>query len=162
MSRRIMNHGITLALTLSLAASLHAGERPRLGMSVIDTSNAAGVIVTRLDDKSPATKLKRISDGKSIHLESRKHAITHVNHALVPNATAFVQAIAASPREAVLRVYTYETADWDDYKVRLNGEPTAPVVVVQPEYQPTVQYQQPQVYYQQQEVYQRRELARSC
>lgn len=161
MSRRIFNHGLTLALTLSLAASLHAGERPRLGVSVIDTSNSAGVIVTRLDDKSPATKMKRFSDGKSIQLESQKHAITHVNNAQVPDANAFIQAIAASPREAVLRVYTYATADWDDYKVKLNGKATAPAVVYQPRYQQPAQYQQPQVYYEQQEVYQPRELAKN-
>lgn len=111
--------------------------KPRLGVSVIETSNNAGVIVTKIDDGSPATKLDRVADGKDIRLESKKYAITHVNGRQVPTTDSFLRAIAASPQECVLRVYEYATADWANHRVKLRGEPTvveAQTVEATPQY----------------------------
>lgn len=111
--------------------------KPRLGVSVIGTSNNAGVIVTKIDDGSPARKLDRVSNGKDIKLQSKKFAITHVNGRQVSTVDIFLKAIAASPRDCTLRVYEYATADWADHRVKLRGEPTIvekPVVVAAPQY----------------------------
>ena len=98
--------------------------KPRLGVSIMETSNNAGVIVTKIDDDSPAKKLDRVADGKDFELESKKYAITHVNGRQVPTTDSFLKAIAASPQDCVLRVYEYATADWADHRVKLRGEPT--------------------------------------
>lgn len=99
--------------------------KPRLGVSIIETSNNAGVIVTKIDEDSPAKKLDRVTDGKDFELEPKKYAITHVNGRQVPTTDSFLKAIAASPQDCVLRVYEYATADWADHRVKLRGEPTA-------------------------------------
>ena len=99
-------------------------DMPRLGVSIIETSNNAGVIVTKIDDDSSAEKLDRVGDGKDLKLEPRKHAITHVNGRQVPTIDSFLNAIAASPKNCTLRVYEYATADWSDHRVKLRGEPT--------------------------------------
>lgn len=114
------------ALTVIAAASpiCSADDKPRLGVSVIETSNSAGVIVTKVDGDSPAQDLARVGDGKDQELASRKHAITHVNGRQVPTADSFLAAIAASPRDCTLRIYEYSTADWADHRVTLRGEPT--------------------------------------
>ena len=98
--------------------------KPRLGVSIIGTSNNAGVIITKIDDDSSAEKLDRVGKGKDLKLEARKHAITHVNGRQVPTIDSFLKAIAASPKDCTLRVYEYTTTDWSDHRVKLRGEPT--------------------------------------
>jgi len=109
---------------LAITAICSADEKPRLGVSVIETSNTAGVIVTKVEHGSPATSLDRVGEGHDLKLAPRKHAITHVNGRQVRTPDRFVEAIAASPRDCVLRVYEYASEDWSDHRVKLQGEPT--------------------------------------
>lgn len=121
---------IAMTLTLNVIATLSApalaeDARPRVGVSVSETSNSLGVHISAVDVGSPASQLRRVSDGHVLKLVPAQHCITHVNGALVPTPDAFVAAIAASPEQTTLRVYTYATTAWDDYAVNLTGKPTA-------------------------------------
>jgi S1-C subfamily serine protease len=109
---------------LAATAVCGADDKPRLGVSIIDTSNQAGVIVTKIEDDSPAARLSRVGGGGKLKLEPQKHAITHVNGRHVPTTDRFLEAIAASPKDCTLRIYEYSTADWADHQVQLRGEPT--------------------------------------
>jgi hypothetical protein len=114
-----------VAAMLALTSISAADEiKPRLGVSIIETTNSAGVIITKIDDDSSAEKLDRVGKGKDLKLEPRKHAITHVNGHQVPTIDSFLEAIAASPKDCTLRLYEYATADWSDHRVKLRGEPT--------------------------------------
>lgn len=140
MKRELITSALAMALAVALGAQTEADDRPRLGVSVIDTSNSAGVIVTQVKSGSAAAHLRRVDDREKLQLEPRAHAITHVNGVPVADCDSFLTAVSTSPRDATFRVYTYATAEWDDYSTRLHGNPVARAVVdYQPEY--NMQYQ---------------------
>jgi|GEM_PF-3227174 len=132
------------AVAGTLIVDAHADDKPlRFGVTVAETSNAAGVIISEVADGSPATKLRRVSDDQPLKLETNKHAVTHVNGTRVTNSTEFVAAIASAPQVSSIRIYEYQSMLWEDYVAVLKGEPT--VVAAPPQqaltYEPQYQYQ---------------------
>ncbi len=131
------------AVAGTLIVDVKADDKPlRFGVTVAETSNSAGVIISEVTDGSPASKLRRVSDDQPLKLETNKHAVTHVNGTRVTNSTEFLAAIASAPQVSSVRVYEYETKLWEDYVAVLRGEPT--VVAAPPQqfvtYEPQYQY----------------------
>ena len=132
------------AVVGTLIADAPADDKPlRFGVTVAETSNSAGVIISEVTDGSPASKLRRVSDDQPLKLETNKHAVTHVNGTRVTNSTEFLAAIASAPQLSSIRIYEYETKLWEDYVAVLRGEPT--VIAAPPQqvltYEPQYQYQ---------------------
>ena len=132
------------AVAGTLIVDVKADDKPlRFGVTVAETSNSAGVIISEVADGSPASKLRRVSDDQPLKLETNKHAVTHVNGTRVTNSTEFLAAIASAPQVSSVRVYEYESKLWEDYVAVLRGEPT--VVAAPPQqvltYEPQYQYQ---------------------
>jgi hypothetical protein len=131
MAARITSAALAIALAAALTAGSNmarAGDRPRLGVGIGNTSNSAGVVVTSVEKGSPATDLDRLSDDKDLDLAAGRHIITHVNGQHVGVVAEFQAAIASSPKRAVLKVYDIQSGAWDDYRVSLRGNPTRDAV----------------------------------
>lgn len=127
------------ALVVCSAALVQAEDKQsRFGASVVNSVNGSGVIVTKVLDDMPSTKLVRVSDQQKLKLEAGRHAISHINGRHLTNSTEFVSEVGYSPKRMIVRVYDLKTTAWEDYTAELNGEPQARPV-------PQIVRQQPQV-----------------
>lgn len=123
-----------LAMAMVLAGSMSLAEeapKPRFGVAVRDSSNNAGVYVASVDEDSPASRLRRVTDGVPVILHPKRYAITGFNGWPIHNSQEYVQNMAYAPKLCVFEVYDYETKATDYLQTELNGEsialPTPPV-----------------------------------
>ncbi len=90
----------------------------RLGAAVVD--DPKGVRVTAVEVESPAYDMRRVGgDDRSYYLQESNSIITHVNGVKVRSAVEFDDAIASSPKEVTLAVFSTTRHTSTDFRTQL-------------------------------------------